>query len=101
MSKGGRQPATSKVSQLITGIRFAAKANTEGSFAASAIPGILALVSVTLGQRHLYPLPLDFSLGGLSFFFGLRKIQLRGNVCIKNACSLLLRLVYRFAFLVF
>lgn len=34
----GRLPATSKVSLLIRGVRFAAKANNEGSFAASAVP---------------------------------------------------------------
>lgn len=70
-----------------------------GSFAASAVGGVLALVSVTLGQQHLYPLPWGFSLGGLGFF-GLRKIQLRGSVCIKDACSLLLGLVYMLGFLV-
>lgn len=95
--EGGRLPATSKVSLLIRGVRFAAKANTEGSFAASAVGGVLALVSVTLGQQHLYPLPWGFSLGGLGFF-GLRKIQLRGSVCIKDACSLLLGLVYMLGF---
>lgn len=69
MSRDGRLPATSKVSLLIRGVRFAAKANNEGSFAASAVRGILALVSVTLGQQHLYPLPWGPSLGGLGFFF--------------------------------
>lgn len=47
----GRQPATSKACLLIRGVRFAAKANTEGSLAASAAHGVGALVSVTLGQR--------------------------------------------------
>jgi hypothetical protein len=68
-----------------------------GEFAASAVHGVLALVSVTLGQQHLYTLPGGFSLGGLGFF-GLRKAQLKGNVCIKDVHSLLLRLVYVFAF---
>lgn len=50
----GRLPATSKVSLLIRGVRFAAKGNSEWSFAASADGGVLALVSVTvtLGQQH-------------------------------------------------
>lgn len=36
----GRLPATSKVSLQIRGVRFAAKANTEGSFAASAVGAV-------------------------------------------------------------
>lgn len=65
----GSLPATSKASLLIRVVRFAAKSNTEGSFAASAVCGVLALVSVTLGQQHLYPAPWGFSLGGPGFFW--------------------------------
>lgn len=38
--RDGRLPATSKVSLQIRGVRFAAKANTEGSFAASAVGAV-------------------------------------------------------------
>lgn len=78
-----RPPAASKVSLLIRDVRFAAKANTEGSFTVSAVHGILALVSVTLGQSHLYPLPWGFSLGGLGFFWTLRRFSSEGTCASK------------------
>lgn len=65
----GRLPATSKVSPMIGGVGFAAKASSEGSFALSAVCGIVALVSVTLGQKHLHPPPWGFSLGVPGFFW--------------------------------
>lgn len=59
----------------------------EGSLAAQSVHGVLALVSVTLGQLHRCPLPWGFSLGGpgflLFFFSGFGKVELRGNVGIK------------------
>lgn len=79
----GKPPAASKVSLLIRGVRFAAKADTEGSFTVSAVHGILALVSVTLGQSHLYPLPWGFSLGGLGFFWTLRRFSSEGTCASK------------------
>lgn len=65
----GRLPATSKVSLLIRGVRFAAKANTEGSFASSALGAVLALVSVILRSAASVSSPLGLLSGWSRLFW--------------------------------